>query len=341
MDNVTLDGVTYTKLSVLAKKYGYTTDYLGQLCRSDKIEAELVGRAWYANEASLKTHQAERYQDSSVGEKVTIRTPEVGNKNIVIRVEPRLSKRTLRQLDNQHNFAQHDKPVSHLRVSYDADESELAPQLTKPRDHTTSAIEPTADSRSHTIAVRDATAPATQPTTKTSAPTEEPVKLNISKESRSFDLSFTDLPSVSLRGSVTIKDLENEDYIDASIDTPITKPPRKVRAKLPHQVRVPIQSATKPTATQPSTPKHPAEHSRIATTGTQVIFSPHSVATPATTVSTRVPYVVSAGIALACVGVGVMLFTGSVYVVEGQVIASSWYLQLASLKEVFELLQSR
>ena len=36
---------------------GYTTDYIGQLCRSGRIESRRVGRAWYVLEESAKSHK--------------------------------------------------------------------------------------------------------------------------------------------------------------------------------------------------------------------------------------------------------------------------------------------
>jgi len=36
---------------------GYTKDYIGQLCRAEKIDARLVGRNWYVSEESVVKHR--------------------------------------------------------------------------------------------------------------------------------------------------------------------------------------------------------------------------------------------------------------------------------------------
>ena len=54
MDVITHNGVSYKKATAVAKEFGYTTDYIGQLCRAKKIDARLVGRAWYVNVADLE-----------------------------------------------------------------------------------------------------------------------------------------------------------------------------------------------------------------------------------------------------------------------------------------------
>src|SRR4029078_297853 len=40
---------------------GYTSDYVGQLCRGKKIEAHLFGRNWYVPEKAILNHK-EKYQ---------------------------------------------------------------------------------------------------------------------------------------------------------------------------------------------------------------------------------------------------------------------------------------
>lgn len=343
MNSVTVGGVTYTKLSVLAKKYGYTTDYLGQLCRADKVEAELVGRAWYANEASLKAHKSERYQASGIDENnaVTRSDSDSVRYNVPIRVQPRFSKRTHKHFADQEarrNFA-----ATHLRVTYGADEADLTPSPKKSsrNDTVDSSSDPTlsheshlqakADSSSHVISVRDSTVPRPAKMIKNSVP-EKSVKLKISQESRDFDLSFTDMPSVALRGPIKIKDLESEDYVSQSVDTPLTKPPRRVVPKLPHQSRVKVQDLSKaPTKTSA------AEQSVAMSAHPHKTTTPSSAPTPVR--SARISYAVPIGATVALVCAGLLLFTGSTYEVEGQSVASSWYLQVASLRDIFTLLR--
>lgn len=54
-------GVEYMKATEIARMHHYAPDYIGQLCRTGKIEARLAGRTWYATEASFKAYQSGRY----------------------------------------------------------------------------------------------------------------------------------------------------------------------------------------------------------------------------------------------------------------------------------------
>jgi hypothetical protein len=69
MEAVIFDGKEYIKASVLAARFRYTADYLGQLCRGKKVDARLVGRAWYINLDSLMEHKGGRYKNLQVKEK--------------------------------------------------------------------------------------------------------------------------------------------------------------------------------------------------------------------------------------------------------------------------------
>lgn len=57
MEKVTLDGITYERSAAVAKRFGYTADYLGQLSRSGKVRAQLVGRSWYVDSTSVAAYK--------------------------------------------------------------------------------------------------------------------------------------------------------------------------------------------------------------------------------------------------------------------------------------------
>ena len=40
-----------------SEKCGYSSDYIGQLCRAKKVEATLVGRTWFVAEDSILKHR--------------------------------------------------------------------------------------------------------------------------------------------------------------------------------------------------------------------------------------------------------------------------------------------
>ncbi len=73
MKTLIIDGKTYTKASDLAKNLGYTNDYVGQLCRAEKIDAHLVGRSWYASADSIKDHKSNRYRSTTTKSKQTVK----------------------------------------------------------------------------------------------------------------------------------------------------------------------------------------------------------------------------------------------------------------------------
>jgi hypothetical protein len=51
------DGQKYISAKVAAQNFGYTSDYVGQLCRSKKVTSRLVGRSWYVLESDLVKHK--------------------------------------------------------------------------------------------------------------------------------------------------------------------------------------------------------------------------------------------------------------------------------------------
>jgi hypothetical protein len=57
MDKVTLDGKVYERSALVAKRFGYTADYMGQLSRAEKVDAKLVGRSWYVHAPSVEAYQ--------------------------------------------------------------------------------------------------------------------------------------------------------------------------------------------------------------------------------------------------------------------------------------------
>ncbi len=65
MEILSIDGKSFVKASRLAKEFGYTSDYIGQLCRADKVDAQLVGRSWYVDRESLQSHKDGKYKKKS------------------------------------------------------------------------------------------------------------------------------------------------------------------------------------------------------------------------------------------------------------------------------------
>lgn len=136
METVVFDGVSYVKASVAAEQFHYSQDYIGQLCRGKKINARLVGRTWFVNVDSLKTHRRSRYQKEAQTSAVNSNTekiPEVAFKNASSRkteVVPFIKTVTLKQVQDLKSR----QKERHLRVSYEFDDESLVPTIHKKRE---------------------------------------------------------------------------------------------------------------------------------------------------------------------------------------------------------------
>ena len=56
-DTLILEGKNYISARRAAKIINYAQDYIGQLCRSGKLDCRMVGRSWFVTEESLLTHR--------------------------------------------------------------------------------------------------------------------------------------------------------------------------------------------------------------------------------------------------------------------------------------------
>lgn len=65
MDSVTIEGKKYIKATKSAEAAGYTSDYVGQLCRSEKIDAVVIGKTWYVFDGALSEHKKNRSRSNT------------------------------------------------------------------------------------------------------------------------------------------------------------------------------------------------------------------------------------------------------------------------------------
>ncbi len=79
-DSLILEGKTYISARRAAKIINYAQDYVGQLCRSGKLDCKMVGRSWFVTEESLLAHR-ESAIDSTLdkGSKIAKKTPEISD----------------------------------------------------------------------------------------------------------------------------------------------------------------------------------------------------------------------------------------------------------------------
>lgn len=126
MESVVFDGKEYTKASVLAERFRYTQDYLGQLCRGKKVDARLVGRAWYINLDSLQSHRSARYKAQKEIKAAEISHIKPSNNYLSrIDIEPVLKGKTVRIVKNDND------EQSEVSVKYEADDYSLIPKVQK------------------------------------------------------------------------------------------------------------------------------------------------------------------------------------------------------------------
>lgn len=222
MEAVVFDGKEYIKASVLAEKFRYTQDYLGQLCRGKKVDARLVGRAWYINLDSLETHKTARYKTAEI-------TPKKPSNNYASRidVEPFLKNKTVKIFKVRHGA------LSEVPVRYEKDEYALIPRVNK-----------------EAVSVSIPILPA------------EAERLKIKKEAKHFNITDfrpQPLPEVYLSGTLKVdgipeamestEEVEKQEISIRSADIPnIIKPERDSHPKRMVTLRQPLKKMRPGTA---------------------------------------------------------------------------------------------
>lgn len=187
MESVVFDGKEFIKASVLAEKFRYTQDYLGQLCRGKKVDARLVGRAWYINLDSLNSHRTARYKATvKPEEKEVTETRKTSNHYLSrIDVEPVLKQKTVKIMKGESG------KLTEFSMKYEGDDYSLIPRVNK------SAI-------SSSLHITPAEA--------------EKIKVHKDKEVKNItNFKAEPLPEVFLSGSIKIEGID-----EATEETPST-----------------------------------------------------------------------------------------------------------------------
>lgn len=118
MKELTLDGKKFLSTKRAAEITGYTTDYVGQLARQGKIDAQLVGRNWYIGEDSITTHKFGEAQ-------VSIRKEEEE------RHAPKLEVLVSSASDVLENIETEESPVQKISINREVEESNGEEVLTE------------------------------------------------------------------------------------------------------------------------------------------------------------------------------------------------------------------
>ena len=116
MDTVTIGKKEYKKATLVARDFGYTKDYLGQLCRGEKVDARLVGRTWYVNPESITEHKKNKQRSNLEKSKKALR-------------ESVVAKVAVRQATPK-NFFDH-LPTATKITRYESDDADLVPVVKK------------------------------------------------------------------------------------------------------------------------------------------------------------------------------------------------------------------
>lgn len=188
MEVLELNGVTYVKASSIARDLGYTADYVGQLCRAGKVDAQLVGRSWYVNETSIKDHKKSRYRSNAAKTADALKSSLVNrieDSSSVVRKSPVSVVSVKTETNDRLNF--YDRS-SEQKYVYVEDRTELIPTLKK-RESSEESV---------SVEVRHADAK----------------KVDVKKTNKPYRLEPTELPKIRFKGAVSI--IEPEDKNEES-----------------------------------------------------------------------------------------------------------------------------
>jgi len=213
----------YVKASDIAKKFRYTQDYVGQLCRGDKIDARLVGRVWYINSESVteyrKTKHTTQKQLASVSRSVAIKTTKS-------KVEPVVRPKTARNLPGT-GLTRADNRSADLRASYSSDAVSIIPIL-----HNKGAIPKTLTAQSAAEPVQS-----------------KPVIIKIRRQSKKPTHYVTEkTPEITLQSKLHVYESTAANEIPPPLETSKSATPSKVTVRaINHSALLKVQSATRQT----------------------------------------------------------------------------------------------
>jgi hypothetical protein len=180
MEVILIEGVQYIKASQAAKKFKYTSDYIGQLCRGKKIDAKLIGRTWYVNPLSITSHKKEKFLKSSeIKKALTVNTD---NELSRIDVLPVPRRSTAKILNKDVQFSHFAKHIDWKPIRYKEDDTELLPRLR----------------------------PVSEQSAKIKVDIAESEKLVVRENSVSTTLLAEPLPEIALTGELKIQSLDEQ-----------------------------------------------------------------------------------------------------------------------------------
>ncbi len=218
----------YVKASEAAKRFKYTQDYIGQLCRGDKVDARLVGRVWYVNLESITEYRKTKHTTQKKAAKTSVSQK---TKSKGLSVEPVVRAKTARKL--QEAFpGDASRAVKHVSAKYSKDDGAIIPVLgAKPTN-----TEPVVDR-----------APQKRPS----------VVIKVKPNTRKTTVYHTEkIPEITLKSKLKVTD-DIKDHVPKTVtDVRREDVPDQTRDTAPQPYRVVVSPATQKPA-QKSVNFHP------------------------------------------------------------------------------------
>lgn len=184
MNTISVDGKNYVKAKEIARELGYTTDYVGQLCRAKKIDAQLVGRSWYVNEGSIRSHKQTRYRS---------------NKQETIKAARKTLHAVSSDESESHKVAVHTEEKETNTRGYAA-ESFYARAVAKP-------VAQYHSDDSDLIPGKNTSAK----TGKVGVRLADAQNVRISSKTAKYDFETSERPTLRFKGKLSVTDIENYD----------------------------------------------------------------------------------------------------------------------------------
>lgn len=190
MQKISFGNKEYVRASAIAKKFRYTQDYVGQLCRNQKVDARLVGRVWYVEPNSVTEYRKTKHttQKTQSAKVAFNKKPRVSNPK---RVTPVIRSKTVKN-------TQRPATTKTVPVAYQKDGETMIPVV---------------DSR--TYSSKDSQTPTPKLEQQDgqhdgSVGVNKKLKIRISKKPKTTFASEK-IPEISLSGKLEVSSLTDDD----------------------------------------------------------------------------------------------------------------------------------
>lgn len=243
----------YVKASEVAKRFKYTQDYVGQLCRGKKVEARLVGRTWYVVVDSVTAYRKTKHKTQKTAKKTV--GPRLDRAKKPTPVSSVLRTKTAKIAAGATPATSRVCTV----VDYSSDETSFIPIMHNSRNVAEGSASGNVDK---TIAVTATPAPKVLP----------PKRIKVVAHSKTTTLlSSEKIPEIVLSAKLKVKGEDAELLTQSKEDSPTLVKhtvPKVVLPELPTTSRAPqLNDATVARSTAPAVITVPSPKQAIASAG--------------------------------------------------------------------------